>query len=871
MGVGMQGPFSQADRTYSFPNDSPLGVLFSSLNSAKEIIIPVVSFSSFGRTQAEDNRSVSMLDSFLAAINVREESAVGCQSNKEQPQQSLHRDIPKRQFVSCHFQGPLDGGATLHKENQPCQTFCGCGDFRKDDGSSVQHNQLLAAFLEGLPNSCLNQLLKQGNGFIHSVNECCSRNKDLKDFLSPVGLQKHFSGLSMQGLSGIVSSCGLVSKTDCMPVRDPQPISFVNTDDAYEIGKPTAASFFQIIIEHCVLVSANLSKQAGQLVPWNDNSMCNIDDLKQKMLCSCNENFCINVTVHDSQVSSSCHKQDLDKKSKQIKSFRPVDLGFARVGGEQNAGNPSPNNVDRSGNHSETSESHEQEESSKTAAGVFRVPVPNIEWLRSTWSTVSLTEFMELVPQIRKTSQDFPDKKKLFSVQDFFRYTEAAGRRFFEELDRDNDGQVTLEDLEAAMRKRRLPMQYAREFLRRTRKHWFAKSFGWSEFLSLMEQKEPMMLRAYNSLSLSKSGTLQKGQVLLSLRNAGLPATDENAAAMMRCLDADTEGSISYGQFRNFMLLLPPERLGDDPRMVWYEAATVVPMAPPVAVPAESVLKSALAGGLACALSTSLMHPMDTMKTRVQASSTISFPELISKLPEIGVRGLYRGSLPAIWGQFLSHGLRTGIFEASKLLLTNLAPDVAELQVQSLSSFCSTVLGTAVRIPCEVLKQRLQAGIFDNVGDAIVGTWQKDGPRGFFRGTGATLCREVPFYVAGMVIYEEAKKVMHRVLNRELAPWETIVVGAMSGGLAAVFTTPFDVMKTRTMTAAPGLSTRMRTIAVTIVREEGLLGLFKGAVPRFFWIAPLGAMNFAGYELAKRAMVKNEDEMEDSPRKSTNT
>lgn len=81
------------------------------------------------------------------------------------------------------------------------------------------------------------------------------------------------------------------------------------------------------------------------------------------------------------------------------------------------------------------------------------------------------------------------------------------------------------------------------------------------------------------------------------------------------------------------------------------------------------------------------------------------------------------------------------------------------LQVQSVASFCSTVLGTAVRIPCEVLKQRLQAGIFNSVGEAIICTWQQDGLRGFFRGTGATLCREVPFYVAGMGLYGESKKV----------------------------------------------------------------------------------------------------------------
>lgn len=38
-------------------------------------------------------------------------------------------------------------------------------------------------------------------------------------------------------------------------------------------------------------------------------------------------------------------------------------------------------------------------------------------------------------------------------------------------------------------------------------------------------------------------------------------------------------------------------------------------------------------------------------QTRVQASS-LSFPDLISTLPQIGLRGLYRGSIPAILGQF---------------------------------------------------------------------------------------------------------------------------------------------------------------------------------------------------------------------------
>ncbi|KAM3756085.1 hypothetical protein ACB098_02G086200 [Castanea mollissima] len=148
---------------------------------------------------------------------------------------------------------------------------------------------------------------------------------------------------------------------------------------------------------------------------------------------------------------------------------------------------------------------------------------------------------------------------------------------------------------------------------------------------------------------------------------------------MMRFLNADTEGPISYGHFRNFMLLLPSDRLQDDPRSIWFEAATVVAVAPPVQIPAASVLRSALAGGLSCALSCSLMHPVDTIKTRVQAS-TLTFPEIISKLPQIGIQGLYRGSIPTILGQFSSHGLRTGIFEASKLVLINVSPTLPDIQ-----------------------------------------------------------------------------------------------------------------------------------------------------------------------------------------------
>ncbi|KAK2981535.1 hypothetical protein RJ640_024848 [Escallonia rubra] len=295
---------------------------------------------------------------------------------------------------------------------------------------------------------------------------------------------------------------------------------------------------------------------------------------------------------------------------------------------------------------------------------------------------------------------------------------------------------------------------------------------------------------------------------------------------------------------------------GDDdgqPNMEDLEASSAaLPAA--VEIAAESVLKSALAGGLSCAFSASLMHPIDTVKANIKELLGVSlcWPSISSRSP--------CDHLTAVdWLVRLNHCLRTGLCEASKSVLVNVAPTLPDMQVESVASLFSTFLGTVVRVPSEVIKQRLQSGIYDNLGEAVIGTWSQDGLRGFFRGTGATLCREVPFYVAGMGLFAESKKVVQKLLGRDLEPWETIMVGAISGGLIGVSTTPFDVIKTRMMTATQGQPVSMTMIAFSILSQEGPLGLFRGCVPRFFWIAPLGAMNLAGYELLRKAMDRNSE------------
>ena len=46
-----------------------------------------------------------------------------------------------------------------------------------------------------------------------------------------------------------------------------------------------------------------------------------------------------------------------------------------------------------------------------------------------------------------------------------------------------------------------------------------------------------------------------------------------------RYLDADASGYVSYGKYRNFLILIPKEKIeSKDIGLMWFESATMVPM-----------------------------------------------------------------------------------------------------------------------------------------------------------------------------------------------------------------------------------------------------------------------------------------------------
>ena len=164
------------------------------------------------------------------------------------------------------------------------------------------------------------------------------------------------------------------------------------------------------------------------------------------------------------------------------------------------------------------------------------------------------------------------------------------------------------------------------------------------------------------------------------------------------------------------------------------------------------------------------------------------------------------------------------------------------------------------RVPYEIVKQRLQAGLYPSTGAAISGIYKQSGVLGFMGRGGviAQLARDIPYAIVTLLVYEalqsyartqRAKKYPDR---QEVKPTvlQNMVIGAIAGGIGTFATNPMDVVKTRMMTS-PHLYRGVLDVITKTVANEGPLAFLKGATPRLLHKIPANGLFFAAFELFK--------------------
>ncbi|GAB2234096.1 hypothetical protein Droror1_Dr00003333 [Drosera rotundifolia] len=278
-----------------------------------------------------------------------------------------------------------------------------------------------------------------------------------------------------------------------------------------------------------------------------------------------------------------------------------------------------------------------------------------------------------------------------------------------------------------------------------------------------------------------------------------------------------------------------------------------------------------IAGSIAGCVEHLAMFPVDTIKTRMQAlgSCPIRTPGLRAAFSSIlradGPAGFYRGIAAMGLGAGPAHAVYFSVYEASKKGFSNRS-NVNDHVGHAAAGVCATVTSDAVFTPMDMVKQRLQlngggaGGAYRGVWDCVKRVWREEGVRAFYASYRTTVIMNAPFTAVHFATYEAAKKaLLGGSVERDDDGGEGIVhaaAGAVAGALAALVTTPLDVVKTQLQCQGVCGCDRYTTGSIsvvfgTLVKKDGYRGLVRGWMPRMLFHAPAAAICWSTYEAGK--------------------
>jgi hypothetical protein len=285
-----------------------------------------------------------------------------------------------------------------------------------------------------------------------------------------------------------------------------------------------------------------------------------------------------------------------------------------------------------------------------------------------------------------------------------------------------------------------------------------------------------------------------------------------------------------------------------------------------------------LAGALAGAFNDLVMHPVDTLRARINLNSGISKVSPLSAFVNSfhttvqtqGPRGLYRGFSSVLVFSMPGNGIYFSVYERSKANLSADLGSYSEPVAGLIAQFAVSFLWT----PYDIVKQRMQtkdlatlhmkgapnanpasasasAMVPSSTLRSELRTLIRNGE--LFRGLVASWVVWAPFSVVYFGVFESFRRTMTNTFHFP-ADWKTDLISGSTAGIAgAVISQPADAVKTRlqVLSGDEFMANGFWKGARDIIRVEGHGALWRGVVARVFWLAPGTALTITAFEAMK--------------------
>jgi len=265
-----------------------------------------------------------------------------------------------------------------------------------------------------------------------------------------------------------------------------------------------------------------------------------------------------------------------------------------------------------------------------------------------------------------------------------------------------------------------------------------------------------------------------------------------------------------------------------------------------------SLVESMACGGAAAAFAVNFTHPIELVKTRMQASGGGIGTTIKGVMEAGGVTSFWKG-LPFAYGRELSYtSIKLGAYAPVRNMVGAGGAD-APFYLKFLAGAITGGVGSIVGNPFDVCKTLAQTNTDGkSLGGLVTKLYSDQGIAGFYRGVEVNILRACILNATKMGVYDVTKGYVTETMGWSRKDIKTSFASAfVAGFFMTVTVAPSDMIRTKLMNQPTDakLYDGFVDCAKKTVAEGGVLSLWRGFIPIWARFAPQATLQLLTIEV----------------------